>query len=187
MVAPVPGRRIIRIYEPHYVTGLLQTRDYARAVMRAGFPHEPDEALEQRVELRLRRQNLLEQSETPTLWIVMEEAALRRNVGGPEVMRAQLDCLIEALERPGTTFRILPLDAGPHAGVGGPFTYFRFAEQELQDIVYTEVGLTGAVYLDQRPDVVTHLEAHTRISRLAAELVPDPRTFLGHLRKELDK
>ncbi|WP_314174652.1 helix-turn-helix domain-containing protein [Streptomyces winkii] len=178
---------VIRVYEPHYVTGLLQTRDYARAVIGAGFPNESYESLEHRVDLRVRRQELLERPDAPTLWVVLEEAALRREVGGPAVMRGQLDRLAEASEAPNVTLRIVPLAAGPHPGTGGHVTYFRFHERELQDIVYTEVGLTSAIYLDQRPDVVTHLEALTRISLLAAEHVPDPRTYLLNLRKEFEK
>lgn len=179
--------QIIRVYEPHYVTGLLQTRDYARAVIRAGFPHDTQEALEHRVDLRVRRQALLDRPQAPTLWVVLEEAALRREVGGPAVMRGQLDRLIEATGMPNVTLRILPLAAGPHPGTGGHLTYFRFRERELQDIVYTEVGLTSAVYLDQRPDVVAHLEALTRVSLLAADHVPDPRAYLTDLRKEFDR
>lgn len=178
---------VLRVYEPHYVTGLLQTRDYARAVIRAGFPHESEESLEHRVDLRVRRQELLDRVDAPTLWIVLEEAALRREVGGPAVMRAQLDRLAEVAESPNITLRIVPLAAGPHPGTGGHVTYFRFREPELQDIVYTEVGLTSAVYLDQRADVVTHLEALTRISLLASEHVPDSGTYLHNLRKEFDK
>ncbi|QPP09399.1 helix-turn-helix domain-containing protein [Streptomyces bathyalis] len=178
---------VIRVYEPHYMTGLLQTRDYARAVIRAGFPYEPAEALEHRVDLRLRRQALLEREDAPTLWVVLEEAALRREVGGPEVMRAQIDRVMQAVEDPRITLRILPLAAGAHSGASGHITYFRFQERELQDIVYTEVGLTSAVYLDQRPDVVAHLEAYTRISRLASELLPDPRTYLDQLRKDFKR
>lgn len=175
---------VIRVYEPHYMTGLLQTRDYARAVIRAGFPYEPDYALEHRVDLRLRRQALLGKPRSPKLWVVLEEAVLRREVGGPAVMRAQIDRVLEVLDDPRITVRVLPLAAGAHSGTSGHITYFRFREPELQDIVYTEVGLTSAVYLDQRPDVVTHLEAYTRISRLASDLVPDTRTYLSQLRKE---
>ena len=175
---------VIRVYEPHYMTGLLQTRDYARAVIRAGFPYEPEHALEHRVDLRLRRQALLGKPGSPKLWVVLEEAVLRREVGGPAVMRAQIDRVLEVLDDPRVTVRVLPLAAGAHSGTSGHITYFRFREPELQDIVYTEVGLTSAVYLDQRPDVVTHLEAYTRISRLASDLVPDTRTYLNQLRKE---
>lgn len=178
---------VIRVYEPHYMTGLLQTRDYARAVIRAGFPYESDDVLEQRVDLRLRRQALLGKPDSPALWAVIEEAALRREVGGPAVMRGQIERVLQAAEDPRITLRILPLSAGAHSGTSGHMTYFRFREPELQDIVYTEVGLTSAVYLDQRPDVVAHLEAYTRVSRLAAELLPDARTYLDHLRKEFSR
>lgn len=179
--------QVIRVYEPHYVTGLLQTREYAREVIRAGFPNASPEDLEHRVDLRVRRQALLSRPDAPTLWVLLEEAALRREVGGPHVMRAQLDRIIEAAGWPHVSLRILPLSAGPHPATGGHLTYFRFSEPELQDIVYTEVGLTSAVYLDQRPDVVMHLEALTRASLLATECVPDPRTYLNHLRKEFDR
>lgn len=179
--------QLLRVYEPHYVTGLLQTRDYAREVIRAGFPHAEEADLERRVDLRMRRQSLLAEPDAPTLWVVMEEASLRREVGGPRVMRPQLDRLIEASDLPNVAFRIVPLGAGSHAGTGGHVTYFRFRERELQDVVYTEVGLTTAVYFDQRADVVAHLEALTRASLVAAEHVPDPRTYLVNLRKEYEK
>jgi transcriptional regulator with XRE-family HTH domain len=179
--------QVLRVYEPHYVTGLLQTRDYARAVIRAGFPDAPEDALEQRVDLRLRRQALLESPDVPALWVVMEEMALRRQVGGPVVMRAQIGRLLEAMDQPRITLRILPLAAGAHSGAGSHFTYFRFQERELQDIVYTEVGLTSALYYDQRRDVVPHLETHTRISQLAAKYIPDARAYLTGLREEYSR
>jgi transcriptional regulator with XRE-family HTH domain len=178
---------VLRVYEPHYVTGLLQTPDYARAVIRAGFPHDDDAGIDHRVELRLRRQELLHGPDSPTLWVVLEESSLLRNVGGRRVMRAQLDHIIETAQLPHVTLRIVPLGAGAHAGTGGHFTYFRFAEKELQDIVYAEVGLTSAVYFDQHSDVVSHLEAHIRTSRLASLRVPDPVLRLHSLRQRLDE
>lgn len=177
------GARLLRTYEPHYVTGILQTRDYSRAVMRAGFPNEPEDELERRVDIRLRRQDLLERSERPTIWVVMEETSLRRVVGGPEVMRGQIEHLLEAMDLPELTIRVLPLGAGPHTAAAGHFTYFRFDEPELQDIVYTE-GLTSASYLDEPEDVTTHLEAHIRASRLAHQHLPDLRGYLQRLHKE---
>ncbi|SCK53812.1 DUF5753 domain-containing protein [Streptomyces sp. WMMB 322] len=176
--------QVLRVYEPHYVTGLLQTREYARAVIRAGFPDAPEEALEQRVDLRLRRQNLLDSPDAPALWVVMEETALLREVGGHRVMRGQIGRLIEALDHPRITLRVLPFAAGAHSGAGSHFTYFRFQEPELQDIVYTEVGLTSALYHDQRREVVPHLETHTRVSQLAAKYIPDVRSYLRGLREE---
>lgn len=175
---------VLRVYEPHYVTGLLQTPDYARAVIRAGFPEASAESVEQRVQLRLRRQDLLDSPDAPSLWVVLEEAALRRAVGPARLMRKQFARLIEALDLPHVTLRILPLAAGAHSGTSGHFTYFRFGERELQDIVYTEVGLTSALYYDQRRDVVPHLQTHTGMSQLAAQLVPDVRGYLTGLQQQ---
>ncbi|OEV12940.1 helix-turn-helix domain-containing protein [Streptomyces nanshensis] len=178
---------VLRVYEPHYVTGLLQTPDYARSVIGAGFPEAPGDALEQRVELRLRRQKLMDSPNAPALWVVMEEAALLRAVGGRRLMRGQIDRLLDVLDHPGIALRILPLSAGAHSGTSGHFTYFRFEERELQDIVYTEVGLTSALYYDQHSDVVTHLETHNRMSQLATARIPDARAYLTDLRKEYGK
>jgi transcriptional regulator with XRE-family HTH domain len=171
----------LRTYEPHYVTGLLQTYDYARAVLRGGFPNDSEEDLERRVQLRLRRQELLESKDAPTLWVVMEEAVLHRVVGGAEVMRAQIDRLLEASELEHVSIDVVPFSAGAHVGACAPFTYFRFAEPELPDVVYSEV-LTASMYLDQRSDVAAHLEAHNRMSLLTSSA--DSRALLQHMRKE---
>lgn len=173
--------RILRTYEPHYVTGLLQTHDYARAILRAGFPNDGEKELEHRVELRLRRQCLLRRSEPPTLWVVMEEAVLHKLIGGPDVMREQIEHLLEASELPTITIDIVPFSAGAHTGAFAPFTYFRFDAPELPDVVYTEF-LSGSMYLDQRPDVVAHLEAHNRMSLLSSPT--DSKALLNRMRKE---
>jgi hypothetical protein len=173
--------RTVRTYEPHYVTGLLQTRPYARAILRAGFPNESADDLERRVDLRLRRQGLLERPDVPTLWCVMEEAVLHKIIGGAQVMREQIDRLLEAAELSSVTIDIVPFTAGAHVGAFAPFTYFRFDAPELPDVVYTEL-LSGAVYLDQRPDVVAHLEAHNRMSLLTSSR--DSKALLNRMRKE---
>ncbi|MFI5754609.1 helix-turn-helix domain-containing protein [Streptomyces sp. NPDC051569] len=173
---------LIRTYEPHYVPGLLQTEDYARAVLRAGAHRNADE-LERRVALRVKRQQLLSKSNAPILWILMEEAVLRRPVGGPGVMRAQADRLLEAISLPNITLQIMPFAVGPHLGAFGPFHLFRFDMAELPDVVYTE-NLTGAVYMDQRPDVAAYLEVLDNMSARAAP-VAETRAFLQGIRKEL--
>ncbi|MFI7296044.1 Scr1 family TA system antitoxin-like transcriptional regulator [Streptomyces sp. 1121.2] len=173
--------RTLRAYEPHYVTGLLQTPRYARGVLGGGFPNDRDEDLRRRVDLRLRRQSLLDRADAPTLWVVMEEAVLHRVVGGPEVMREQIDRLLEVSELPHVSVDVVPFTAGAHVGACAPFTYFRFEEPELPDIVYTEI-LSGAVYLDQRSDVAAHLEAHNRMSLLTSDT--DSRSLLNRMRKE---
>lgn len=173
---------VIRGYEPHCVPGLLQTEDYARALLRTGFPNAPDDELERRVALRLGRQRLLTRPGAPRLWVVVDETVLHRPVGGPEVMRAQIDRLLEATALPNVTLQILTFGAGPHPGMFGPFQLFRFDIPELPDIVYTE-SLTGAVYLDERPDTAAYLEA---LDRMGAQAVSVRHTeeLLGDIRKE---
>lgn len=174
---------VIRLYEPQYVPGLLQTHDYAAALMRVGFPNASPEDVDRRVALRLRRQDLLVKPEAPAVWAVLDETVLRRPVGGPAVMRAQIDRLAEATERPKVRIQIMRFAAGPHPGAYGPFHYFRFGFSELPDIVYTE-GLAGAQYVDQPADVVTYLEVLDRMS-VQAEPVARTRDILAALRKEL--
>ncbi|MFD5859782.1 helix-turn-helix domain-containing protein [Streptomyces chartreusis] len=175
------GAKTLRTYEPHYVTGLLQTHGYARAVLRGGFPNDTPEDLERRVDLRLRRQALLDKPDAPTLWVVMEEAVLHRMVGGAEVMREQIDRLLEVSELSHVSVDIVPFTAGAHVGACAPFTYFRFEEPELPDVVYSEI-LSASMYLDQRSDVVAHLEAHNRMSLLTSSA--DSRGLLNRMRKE---
>jgi transcriptional regulator with XRE-family HTH domain len=173
--------KTLRTYEPQYVTGLLQTPDYARAVLRGGLPNGSEEELARRVELRLRRQSLLERADAPTLWVVMEEAVLHRAVGSANVMREQIERLLDMSELEHVSIDIVPFAAGAHVGACAPFTYFRFEEPELPDIVYSEL-LSASVYLDQRADVVAHLEAHSRMALLTSS--EDSRALLNRMRKE---
>ncbi|MET8471854.1 helix-turn-helix transcriptional regulator [Streptomyces sp. NPDC006422] len=173
--------KTLRTYEPQYVTGLLQTPDYARAVLRGGLPNGSEEDLERRVELRLRRQGLLDKEDAPTLWVVMEEAVLHKEVGSADIMREQIERLLDMSELPHISVDIVPFSAGAHVGACAPFTYFRFEEPELPDIVYSEL-LSASVYLDQRADVVSHLEAHSRMSLLTSS--EDSRALLNRMRKE---
>ncbi|MEV7688493.1 helix-turn-helix domain-containing protein [Streptomyces bungoensis] len=175
---------LIRSYEPHFVPGLLQTEDYARGVLKSGAIGQtsPDE-IERHVALRMQRQELLTRPDAPRFWAVMDETVLRRPVGGPDVMRAQADALLEAAELPNVTLQVAPFTSGPHPGTYGPFVLFRFAMPELPDMVYSEY-LTGAVYLDARTEVATHLEV---MDRMAAQAATAQRTkeILRDLRKEL--
>jgi transcriptional regulator with XRE-family HTH domain len=174
---------LIRAYEPHCVPGLLQTEDYARVLLRTGFPGATEEELDRRVALRMARQKLLERPQAPLLWAVVEEHVLRRRVGGPSVMRGQIDRLVEATALPNVTLQVMPFNAGPHPGMFGPFQLFRFDIAELPDIVYTE-SLTGAVYLEERPDTAAYREVLDRMSAQAAP-VQDTGALLGEIRKEL--
>ncbi|WP_433560155.1 helix-turn-helix domain-containing protein [Pseudonocardia xinjiangensis] len=172
---------LIRTYELQFVPGLLQTADYARAVTRLG--HTDSDEVERRVELRMRRQELLTADGAPTLWAVIDEAALRRSLAGPELSRAQLTHLIEMNELPNVSLQIAALRHGGHAAAGGAFSILRFAEPDLPDIVYLE-QLTSALYLDKRGDV-DHYAAV--MDRLCAQIDPPDRTvgIISRIRAEL--
>jgi hypothetical protein len=147
---------VIRIYEPQLVPGLLQTEDYAHAIMRLRHVHVSHDEVERSVALRMARQAFLNEPGAPELWVVLDEAALRRPLGDPKMQRVQLLHLIKMAQRPNITLQIVPFDAGGHAAVGGPFTILRFSEPDLPDIVYLE-HLTNALYLDKQRDTVEYL------------------------------
>jgi hypothetical protein len=142
----------IRTYQGQLVPGLLQTEAYMRALMRDTLRDRQPKEIERRVMLRLNRQRLLTQDGGPQLWAVMDEAALRRPVGGRKVLRAQLERLIEATTLPRVSLQVLPFSAGAHAAMVGAFSILRFADQELPDVVYLE-HVTNALYLDKPEDV----------------------------------
>ncbi|MEU3659916.1 helix-turn-helix transcriptional regulator [Streptomyces sp. NPDC032940] len=161
--------RIVRSYEPHFVPGLLQTEEYARAVLDAGtIGNAGQEAVERHVALRMERQRLLDRPDPPHLWVIMDETVLRRPVSvHGRVMREQLDRLLEFAARDRVTLQVAEFEDGPHPGTYAPFTLFRFAEPELPDMVFTEY-LTGALYLDSRAEVSTHLEVLDHMTARAA-------------------
>ncbi|XUL92302.1 helix-turn-helix domain-containing protein [Streptomyces galilaeus] len=173
---------LIRSYEPHFVPGLLQTEDYARAVMEAGtIGRTGPETIERHVSLRMARQGLLERDNPPHLWVIMDETVLRRPVSmRGEVMRDQLDKLLEFGERDRVTLQVAEFENGPHPGTYAPFSLFRFAEPELPDMVFTEY-LTGALYLDSRTEVSAHLEvldhmtAHATSAQRTKKILRDYR------------
>lgn len=166
--------RVIRQYEPHYVPGMLQTEEYARAVLEAGTVGQRGRcSIERHVSLRMARQRLLTRANPPHLWVIMDETALRRPVSiRSEVMRHQLDRLLDVAELGHVTLQVAEFEAGPHPGTYAPFVLFRFAEPELPDMVYTEY-LTGALYLDARPEVAMHLEV---LDHMAAHSASGDRT-----------
>jgi transcriptional regulator with XRE-family HTH domain len=176
--------QIIRSYEPHFVPGLLQTEDYAREVLTAGSigRRDPD-CVERHVALRLERQAMLRKPDAPKFWVVIDETVLLRPVGSPEVMRAQLDQLLEAAELPNVTLQIAELAAGHHPGTYSPFVLFRFAVPEVPDMVYVEY-LTGALYLDQPSEVAQHMEAMDRMVA-HAESARCTKEILGRFRQEI--
>jgi transcriptional regulator with XRE-family HTH domain len=163
---------LIRTYEGQLVPGLLQTEDYLRAVLGGARLDDSPKEVERRVALRLRRQALLEREGAPRLWAVVDEAALRRPVGGRAVMRAQLERLIEASKLPNVTLQVLPFGAGAHPAMVGAFSVLRFSDPELPDVVYLE-HLTNASYLDKRDEVERYLDV---MERLCAASEPPAQT-----------
>jgi len=163
---------LVRTYEVQFVPGLLQTEDYARAVVLLGHGRAQAEEIDRRVALRMRRQEILDRADPVQLWAVMDEAVLRRPIGSPAVMRAQLEALLVATSRPNVRLQVIPFHAGGHSAAGGAFSILRFPDQELPDVVYIE-QLTSALYLDKRDDVDHYFAA---IERLCVEADPPDRT-----------
>jgi transcriptional regulator with XRE-family HTH domain len=163
---------LIRTYEGQFVPGLLQTDGYMRAVVQGAHLEESAEEVGRRVRLRMARQVLLTRQDPPRLWAVVDEAALRRPVGGPEVMRGQLERLVEATKLPNITLQILPFNSGAHAAMAGAFSVLRFPDRELPDVVYLE-HLTSALYLDKRDEVERYMNV---MEVLCVESEPPART-----------
>ncbi|GHD59937.1 transcriptional regulator [Streptomyces mirabilis] len=146
---------LIRSYEVQFVHGLLQTEAYAHAVVARGMRGASPADIERRVALRLERQKYLVSEKAPEFHIVLDEAALRRPYGDREVMRGQLQHLIEVSERPNVRLQVMPFSFGGHSGESGSFTILSFPESDLSDVVYLE-QLTSALYLDKREDVTQY-------------------------------
>jgi hypothetical protein len=142
----------IRTYQPELIHGLLQTEDYARAIIRAGRPGDTAAEVDRRVELRMTRQQILDRPDPPRLRVVLNEAAIRRVVGGPDVMRAQLTSLTAERERSNVTVQVLPFIAGVHpAMASGPFVLLEFPKAADPGVVNAE-NLTGSLSLDAPDD-----------------------------------
>jgi transcriptional regulator with XRE-family HTH domain len=171
----------VRTYEVQVVPGLMQTEDYARALIHSARPETSAEEADRRVELLVARQQLLTRANPPRIWAVVDEAALRRPVGGPAVMRAQLQHLIELTALPQVTLQVMPFRSGGHAAVRGPFTILRFEGAELPDVVYVE-QLTSALYLDKRDDLDRYsatMESLCRQAEAGADAVRTLRRIVG--------
>ncbi|MFB6719593.1 helix-turn-helix domain-containing protein [Kribbella sp. NPDC056345] len=161
---------LIRAFELQFVPGLLQTPEYARAVMALGRLDEPMPRAEQDrlVTLRMRRQEVLTRQRPARLWALIDEAVLRRPIGGKTVLRNQLEFLIEQSRRHNVTLQIIPFSKGGYTATGGAFTLLRFNQADLNDIVYIE-HLTSAVYLDKREDLDAYIVTMDALSIAAAQ------------------
>ena len=170
----------IREFELQFVPGILQIEEYARAVIRLGNLPSEDEVI-RRAQARISRQEILRRADPPRIWAVLDEGALRRHIGGRDVMKAQLRHLIEMCDHPNVTLQILPFSAGAHRAMGGPFTILRYTEPDLRDVVYIE-QLTSALYLDKPIEVDAYLEV---IEEVCLQANPSAKTP-GFLNSVLD-
>lgn len=172
----------IQTFQHQFVPGLLQTEDYARAVVSQGKPAVDDEDVDRRVTLRLQRQKILARPDAPRFWAVVDESVLHRQIGGRDVFKAQIEMLLELTSMRHITLQILPY---AHSGLAaeGAFTVLRFADEDLPTIVYIE-HLRGALYLD-RPD---EIEAYSRVLDVLsvdAETPVDSRELLKKVLADL--
>jgi len=145
----------VRTYEQLVVPGLLQTEAYARAMMET-LPTRSAEEVSDRIRVRMKRQSLLDREDDFNLWVVLDEAALSRPVGGDEVMLEQLQRLVKAGERPNVTIQLLPFEIGAHAGMDGTFAVLDFDAAWDQSIVFAE-NATGGLFIDKYDEVQRYL------------------------------
>jgi transcriptional regulator with XRE-family HTH domain len=142
----------LRAYESLVVHGLLQTEDYARAVMTTVGRKLAADEIERLVTLRLQRQEALLRADPIELWLILDEAVLRRAIGPPELMHNQLTHLADASLWPNVTLQVMPFSGGPHPFLNGPFSIIEFPERTDPDVVYTE-GVAGQAYLERDREV----------------------------------
>jgi len=159
----------LRSYETDLVHGLLQTTDYALTVLRELRPKDSDEQIRRVVDLRMQRQRLLDQDPALEAWIILDESAVRRSIGGEVIMRRQLEHLMQASRWSNVTLQILAFESGAHAGLTGPFSILEFPERTDSDVAYTE-SLGGFIYLEKDREVRACAEAFDRMR--AAALSP---------------
>jgi Domain of unknown function (DUF5753) len=168
-----PAARSVRSYEQQVIPGLLQTEEYAVAMIRAARLSDTPREIDRRVHVRLARQSLLIQDDSIDLWVVLDEAVLSRPVGGDVVKRDQLVRLIEAQELPNATIQILPFAAGAHAGMDGTFAILDFPDAEDPDVVYAE-NATGGLFLEKSDELKKYHSIFDTISSTA--LTPEEST-----------
>ena len=159
----------LRAFEGEAVQGLFQTPDYARAILREVQVRDTDEQVERLVDLRMKRQEVLDRNPPLDVWMILDEAVVRRTIGGPEVMRDQLARLVEESKKPNVTLQVLPFETGSHAGLRGPFSILEFPDRADADVAYVE-SVAGIIYLEKEREVRTCAEAFDRLR--AAALAP---------------
>jgi transcriptional regulator with XRE-family HTH domain len=173
----------LRVYEPQVVPGLLQTRQYAEALISGALPESGTTDIEKRVSVRLRRQERIRDAEHPLrMWAVIDEAALRRQVGGRQLMREQLEHLVELSQQPHVTVQVLPFEMGAHPGVNGQYAILEFPDTSDSSVVYIE-GVTSDLYLEKANDVQKYSVMYEHL-RAQALNVEQTRQFIASIAKE---
>lgn len=163
-------------YNSDVVTGLMQTEAYARAMFQVAEPPLDEATIEQRVEARLKRRDLLTRENGPLLHFIMDEAALHRPVGGPVVMKAELARIVEVASMPKVAFQLIPLDIGAHPAMDSTFVIIEFDEPEVNDVVYVE-GLVGNIYLESTTEVERYKQIFSRLQVIA----PSPEESIARV------
>ncbi|GHA05584.1 helix-turn-helix domain-containing protein [Streptomyces echinoruber] len=173
----------LRVYDPQVVPGLLQTRTYAEALITGALPEAPQAEIEKRVQVRMRRQERITTSDNPLrLWAVIDEAAVRREVGSRQIMIEQLAHLLEMSQLPHVTVQLLPFSMGAHPGVSGQYAILEFPDAADSSVVYIE-GVTSDLYLEKPHDVQKYsvMYEHLRAQALGAD---QTREFLARVAKD---
>jgi transcriptional regulator with XRE-family HTH domain len=166
----------VRDYNTDVVNGLLQVEGYARAILEAGEPPQDAATIERRLDVRMRRQDLLTKEDGPDFHFILDEGALRRPVGGHAVMRAQLARLIDAAAIPKVTFQLIPLSIGAHPALDSTFVILEFNNASVNDVVYVE-GAVGNIYLESVADLERYRKMFSRLAAIA--LSPDDSVSLA--------
>ncbi|NEB79352.1 helix-turn-helix domain-containing protein [Streptomyces sp. SID14478] len=173
----------LRVYDPQVVPGLLQTRGYAEALINGALPETTPQDIEKRVQVRMRRQERIQAPEVPLrLWTVLDEAALRRGVGGKNIMREQLEHLVEQSQLPHVTVQVIPFEMGAHPGLNGQYAILEFPDAADSSVVYIE-GVTSDLYLEKANDVQKYSVMYEHL-RAQALNVEQSRQFISEIAKE---
>ncbi|MDF3148740.1 MULTISPECIES: helix-turn-helix domain-containing protein [unclassified Streptomyces] len=173
----------LRVYDPQVVPGLLQTKQYAEALIAGALPETPPAEVEKRVQVRMRRQERISTEENPLrLWTVLDEAALRRVVGNRSLMRDQLEQLVEQSQLPHVTVQVIPFDMGAHPGLNGQYAILEFPDAADSSVVYIE-GVTSDLYLEKANDVQKYSVMYEHL-RAQALNVDQSRQFIADIAKD---
>ncbi|MGW6059857.1 helix-turn-helix domain-containing protein [Streptomyces sp. NPDC055189] len=162
-------------YACMYIPGLFQTRAYAEAVHRASEMGCSDREVQHMVDIRMKRQELLQRSEPPHIWAIIDEAAVHRVVGGPHVMREQIQHLLELADAPHVTVQILPFSTGAHAAAVGSFALLRGQSQDL-DVVYVDL-LGGGLFMEKPKELERYKLAFDYLRAQALDLPSSSKTI----------